>query len=428
MRVDYVMRYRRRPLLVFLYLVAGLLLARFLFLRLEPWGHVQTSHLRWHSHGLLYSLGFASLLTKKPLLQVVSGQAIDVVFEIRHDLAQFLVSSPEEESPVTLYWAIDGKGPVTASAASILHDENDNAFVFRARIAHLLLAQSTFSYHIEIGTWRSEVYRSNLFAPSIKPNVLLFGVIGDNQFAAVKFSKILNRLRSTTGYLDAFIHLGDAVQDAVSARAWSTDFWDPLARNGMLDRPWIMLRGNHDAPSVYTSSPRGKDSSGYTSFLIEATNTFIMILDSNNDSGLQDRHIKSSLASDAAQSATRRIVLVHIPPFVEYWDPGPWRAGEKMWGAFVRDKWVPIFAAQNVDLVISGHQHNYQRGRKQGIMYVIAGGAGGTLDHDKVEDYSLDDGLTIIDHHFGVLELDIQGGIHWRLFLEDGTMADEFVI
>lgn len=309
----------------------------------------------------------------------------------------------------------------------MVHDEMET-FVFRARISNPSIASSAFLYHLEIGTWVSDPAVLDLSALSQNKQPLRIGVLGDNQFAAVRFSKVLNRMVSTAGKLDMMIHLGDAVQDAASARAWSTDFWYPVGHYGLLDLPWVLLRGNHDAPSVYTSIPQVTGNIGYTSFYLARTSTYFVVLDSNTDSELQDRFLEAELKSDRAQSASRRIVLVHIPPYVEYWAPKSWNNGERLWGQFVRTKWVPIFQAQHVDLVISGHQHNYQRSQDHGVTYLIAGGAGGTLDHERVEDYHLQNPLTIVQHHFGVLELDEQAGIRWKLYLMDGTLADDFII
>ena len=48
------------------------------------------------------------------------------------------------------------------------------------------------------------------------------------------------------------------------------------------------------------------------------------------------------------------------------------------------DKILPILEDYNVDLVVHGHEHHYERGYfdedKDGLMYMILGGGGGQLD------------------------------------------------
>jgi predicted phosphodiesterase len=45
----------------------------------------------------------------------------------------------------------------------------------------------------------------------------------------------------------------------------------------------------------------------------------------------------------------------------------------------IRDSWVPHFEAGRIDLVLSGHDHNYQRLERGDITYVVDGGGGQRL-------------------------------------------------
>ena len=40
---------------------------------------------------------------------------------------------------------------------------------------------------------------------------------------------------------------------------------------------------------------------------------------------------------------------------------------------------MPILARHRVDLVVSGHDHLYQRGEVDGIRYIVSGGGGASL-------------------------------------------------
>jgi hypothetical protein len=42
----------------------------------------------------------------------------------------------------------------------------------------------------------------------------------------------------------------------------------------------------------------------------------------------------------------------------------------------VIENWVPLFEASGVDVVLNGHDHNYQRLLRHGVTYVVTGGAG----------------------------------------------------
>ena len=119
--------------------------------------------------------------------------------------------------------------------------------------------------------------------------------------------------------------------------------------------------------------------------------------------------------------------MVHISPFIEYWDPITWNEkNEKYWGDFIRKRYVPLFEKYKVDLVIGGHQHNYQRGIKNNITYAIIGTGGGILDTEKVENYNFYN-VTIIKHMFIKMEL-YKDKIEWQAINELNQTMDKFLI
>lgn len=132
------------------------------------------------------------------------------------------------------------------------------------------------------------------------------------------------------------------------------------------------------------------------------------------------------MESEEFQSASFRIVFVHIAPFIELWDPKAWKSGESQWGNFVRRNWVPLFEKYHVDLVVSGHEHAYQRGERNGVVYAIIGGGGGELDTQRVEDWGFYK-VTKSVHHFVVLDLG-PTELGWTAWGVGGHVVDEFVL
>jgi predicted phosphodiesterase len=45
----------------------------------------------------------------------------------------------------------------------------------------------------------------------------------------------------------------------------------------------------------------------------------------------------------------------------------------------VIERWMPLFEEHDVDLVLNGHEHNYQRHERSGVTYVVTGGGGAHL-------------------------------------------------
>jgi hypothetical protein len=104
-------------------------------------------------------------------------------------------------------------------------------------------------------------------------------------------------------------------------------------------------------------------------------NVRFFVLNSNCDAKGCPRQtfwLREELGSKSSISAKFRIVLVHFPPFTELWDPKEGYKGEP----FIREHWVPLFEKFNVDLVVSGHTHAYERGVRNNVIYIVIGGSG----------------------------------------------------
>jgi len=346
------------------------------------------------------------------------------------------------------------------------------------------------------------------------------------------------------------LHAGDVVQSFKSMQQWQTDFIDPLQhpyrqwgnfvvllpspRRALqwflrqrpalrppgltMSTPALFAHGNHDrdiqGENVYTTgrgrnqaSPLGQfdqqdldgplpgiEAGGWEAVTIgvgSKTTARVIVLDSNIPFGESDQvdWFLKQVENSAWVGATYRIVLVHIPPFVEFWDPESWsEKGKKehAWTREMRVRWMPLFNRAKVDLVISGHQHAYSRGflpsdpnlvdvlqrvetgrwkgggdgrpehalmieeersslldrtgpttyrlggngEHRGTMYTIAGGAGGELDMDRVEDWGLYEKSIKGLHHFVVMTMeqrqDGDAVLTWRAFDTRTRVIDTF--
>ncbi|KAJ1926723.1 hypothetical protein EC988_010277, partial [Linderina pennispora] len=88
----------------------------------------------------------------------------------------------------------------------------------------------------------------------------------------------------------------------------------------------------------------------------------IIVLDAECPSPEQSAFLNRELQSAVFQGAEFKIIAIHVPPYVEFWDPYAWNGkGEKHWDEHIRTEYDPLSRKHGVDLVISGHQHNYQR-------------------------------------------------------------------
>jgi 3',5'-cyclic AMP phosphodiesterase CpdA len=92
------------------------------------------------------------------------------------------------------------------------------------------------------------------------------------------------------------------------------------------------------------------------------------LLDSTRINRRQTRWLRRVLA---ASTARWQVAVFHHPAFT---------CGEYSADPSVLARWVPIFERYGVDLVLSGHDHNYQRfAPRRGVTYVVHGGGGAPL-------------------------------------------------
>ena len=125
--------------------------------------------------------------------------------------------------------------------------------------------------------------------------------------------------------------------------------------------------GNHDylvGRGRYEYGLLGMPGAYYTRTIGDAQ---LFFLNSNLVSARQTAWLEDQLASS---TATWKIALFHHPPYT---------CGLHAGNLAVARSWVPLFERYGVQLVLSGHDHNYQRFRaRNGVTYVVdgAGGAG----------------------------------------------------
>jgi Calcineurin-like phosphoesterase len=126
--------------------------------------------------------------------------------------------------------------------------------------------------------------------------------------------------------------------------------------------------GNHDyevGRGRYQFKLLGMPGPYYTRRLGDAQ---LFLLDSNLMSDRQTAWLEQQLAES---TATWKIAAFHHPPYA---------CGGHSGNELVARHWIPLFESYGVQLVLSGHEHNYQRfATRNGVTYVVHGGGGAGL-------------------------------------------------
>jgi Calcineurin-like phosphoesterase len=132
---------------------------------------------------------------------------------------------------------------------------------------------------------------------------------------------------------------------------------------------WVAgVLGNHDyevGRGRYELRLLGMPGPYYTRRLGDAQ---LFFLDSTVPTDRQTAWLQKELAES---SSTWKIAVLHRPPYT---------CGGHSGDRTVQRRWVPLFETYGVQLVLSGHDHNYQRfAARDGVTYVVHGGGGAGL-------------------------------------------------
>jgi 3',5'-cyclic AMP phosphodiesterase CpdA len=177
------------------------------------------------------------------------------------------------------------------------------------------------------------------------------------------------RMRSFEGRnpADMLVLLGDNDYTMSPARfrsSWQRSFsW---ARRRGLRVAGVL--GNHDyevARGRYEFALLGMPGPYYTRRLGDAQ---LFFLDSNIVTTRQTAWLEQVLSDS---TATWKIAVMHHPAFT---------CGGHSGNLAVARRWVPLFETYGVQLVLAGHDHNYQRfATRSGVTYLVDGGGAAGL-------------------------------------------------
>lgn len=217
---------------------------------------------------------------------------------------------------------------------------------------------------------------------------------------------------------------GDVASSGASLYDWETYWFSPLEyKNIAQTHPALFAHGNHDTevPYSYAYSDLPGNGSWYA---FDYGNSRFIFLDSEAYTSISPEQyswLVNELSRPETQNAAFRVVCFHKCPYANLWNGGGY-TGE----TWIRNDWVPLFQQYNVDAVINGHAHNYNRGVTNGVTYLIVGGGGGGLDTERVAswpmftvEYSL--------YHFG--RMSINGHtLAWEAISNTGALLDSFAL
>jgi hypothetical protein len=273
-------------------------------------------------------------------------------------------------------------------------------------------------YHYRVGN--GEVWSDDhTFKTGTSENHARFIAWGDSRHNRPERRAIMNTVNSLD--FDFSVFDGDFVDSGLDGRQWLDWFDDfsPLLSH----KPFMSVLGNHESNSShfynYFSYP-GKEE--YYSFNYGPIH-FICLHSCVPYYGVTfDEQINWLLNDlETYKDYDWKIVVQHRPAYSS--------SERNHEGDYddIQTLLVPIYEEHNITMVISGHDHWYERLQKNNITYVVAGAAGAPL-------YTIDEAYRIPEsvysestHHAVLIEI-FENQLDMRAFRIDRTIMDQYTI
>ena len=272
---------------------------------------------------------------------------------------------------------------------------------------HLKGLRPGTAYHYQVtvvpttaGTSRVELPLVSLHTPPGTLRPLRFIVYGDSRSGHAIHAQVVQAILDEDP--DLILSIGDLVERGTEDSDWDRFF---SVAGPLISRvPFFLAPGNHEyarrgqgaqkvyalwsklflpqpmppaqAPLHVMATPRPTSDAlgdtaprGYYSF--DVAGVHFVALDSNQlRNGEQLRWLETDLERVRPRHPRALIVFMHDGPYSTGWH------GDN--GTLIRD-YVPILERHRVNVVFSGHDHDYERGRRGRLDYIVTGGGGAEL-------------------------------------------------
>lgn len=304
--------------------------------------------------------GAAPQLLKGPYLTGLSDAHVDVRLEL--------------DAPATVSVDLLGEGADAGAKARTVEDPP--AAMHVVRVGNLLPGKA-YTYAVRSG---GAAIGAGSFTTAPSPTSsapTTFLVYGDDRSDETTHAAIVRQLTGTPA--DFLVNTGDIVADGGRAADWQSFFQveGPLLK----DRAFFLSIGNHE---LYDDEAGG-NFARYFGFLDDHGSVApygtvrwgalrFFFLNGMHDwaRGEERQWLERELTSaDDEVGLVWRIAVVHHGP----WSSGPHGGNAKLLSARVPE----LLEQHHVDLVLSGHDHIYERGQVGPTKYLVSGGGGAPL-------------------------------------------------
>ncbi len=233
-----------------------------------------------------------------------------------------------------------------------------------------LLPGTTYFYRVEL--FNGCMSRTLTFSTAPDgPEPFNFVVIGDTRTDHPAHSEVVSLVEERAP--DFYINTGDLVEDGDYPDLWQIFFdIEHAAMSRMVMWP---VMGNHDnrTGTLYDDLFHVDSDSGTSRYYgFEYSNCHFTVINSEEDfspSSTQYQWIETDLGRARSDPDIQHIfAFYHRPSFSSGW------YGHE--GLPLVEHLHPLFVEYKVEIVFSGHDHDYERSTVDGVLYIVTGGGG----------------------------------------------------
>ena len=211
----------------------------------------------------------------------------------------------------------------------------------------------------------------------IKDNSVRFAIIGDTGTGSrqqIQLAQVMTDYRRAFPF-EFVLMMGDNIYGGEAPKDYKRKFEDVYRSLLEMQVKFYATLGNHDEPAQRFYQYFNMDGKEYYRFT--KGNASFYSLNSNYLDKKQLQWLESELAKDTSQW---KVCFFHHPPY----SSGGKHGSDKQ----LREVVEPIFLRYGVNLVLTGHDHFYERIKPQKGIYYFVSGAGGKLRSGDVRDNS----------------------------------------
>ena len=364
-----------------------------------------------------FSSGNALALPRDPYLQRVGPDTATVAFRLASNC-----------SAAQVRYGVGGTSSVARSTAT-------------ARIHAVVLTDltpgTTYTYSVD-ACGETTPAKPFVTAPVPGTRRVHFAAVGDFGTGGSDQKKVAQSM--LTNRPELFVALGDNAYASGTETEFQTNLFTPMAAL-LAQVPMFATPGNHEyvtneaqpyLDNLYLPTNNAEGSERYYSF--DWGHVHFVSIDSNCAVGLASAS-KCTLAAQkafvekdlAATTQPWKVVFFHHPS---------WSSGEHGSQLTMRRQFGPLFEKYGVDLVLTGHDHDYERSKpmlgdaeagksERGIPYLVVGGGGAALRAFATSRPSWS--VLRDDAAHGFLDVEVvEGTLTAKLVKTDGGVLDSF--